>query len=146
LLTSCAVLMAADQRRNRLNGASLEGCSSWEPYRTKKKKKSKHDLNAKSLISLEWDGNRKKVIAKREQIGISQRDLRPFIDSVPQYHNLLADAFPVPREIFELKNLTEVLSNEVTITYYYYYYYYLLLLYIHIFSCLFNCFIPLCGT
>ncbi|XP_011024756.1 PREDICTED: uncharacterized protein LOC105125823 isoform X1 [Populus euphratica] len=105
--------MAADQRRKRLNGASLEGCSSWGPYRTKKKKKPKHDLNAKSLISLEWDGNRKKVVAKREQIGISQRDLRPFIDSVPQYQNLLADAFPVPREIFELKNLTEVLSNEV---------------------------------
>ncbi|KAJ6338866.1 hypothetical protein OIU76_008347 [Salix suchowensis] len=105
--------MAADQRRNRLNGVSLAGCSSWEPYRTKKKKKSKHDLNEKSLISLEWDGNRKKVVAKREQIGISQRDLRPFIDYVPQYHNLLADVFPVPREIFELKNLTEVLSNEV---------------------------------
>ncbi|KAG5252143.1 glutamic acid-rich protein [Salix suchowensis] len=105
--------MSADQRRNRLNGVSLAGCSSWEPYRTKKKKKSKHDLNEKSLISLEWDGNRKKVVAKREQIGISQRDLRPFIDYVPQYHNLLADVFPVPREIFELKNLTEVLSNEV---------------------------------
>jgi hypothetical protein len=108
--------MAADQRRNRLNGASLEGCSSWEPYRTKKKKKSKHDLNAKSLISLEWDGNRKKVVAKKEQIGISQRDLMPFVDSVLHYHNPLADVFAVPREIFELQNLAEVLSYEVTIT------------------------------
>lgn len=78
-----------------------------------KRNKSK---NAKSLISLEWDGNRKKVVAKKEQIGISQRDLMPFADSVLHYHNPLADVFDVPREIFELQNLAEVLSYEVTIT------------------------------
>ncbi|KAG6748594.1 hypothetical protein POTOM_048523 [Populus tomentosa] len=103
--------MAADQRRKRLNGASLAGCSSREPYRMKKNK-SKNGLNAKSLISLEWDGNRKKVVAKKEQIGISQRDLMPFVDSVLHYHNPLADVFAVPREIFELQNLAEVLSYE----------------------------------
>ncbi|CAK7348125.1 unnamed protein product [Dovyalis caffra] len=104
--------MGADQRRKRLNAASLAGCSSWEPYKTKKNKKSKNDVHAKSLISLEWDGNRKKVVAKREQIGISRTDLRPFIDSVPQHHNPLADVFAVPREVFELQNLAEVLSYE----------------------------------
>ncbi|KAH8489383.1 hypothetical protein H0E87_024846 [Populus deltoides] len=103
--------MAADQRRKRLNGASLAGCSSREPYRMKRNK-SKNGLNAKSLISLEWDGNRKKVVAKKEQIGISQRDLMPFVDSVLHYHNPLADVFAVPREIFELQNLAEVLSYE----------------------------------
>ncbi|KAL9384863.1 hypothetical protein Peur_021873 [Populus x canadensis] len=100
--------MAADQRRKRLNGASLAGCSSREPYRMKRNKSK----NAKSLISLEWDGNRKKVVAKKEQIGISQRDLMPFADSVLHYHNPLADVFDVPREIFELQNLAEVLSYE----------------------------------
>ncbi|XP_061961745.1 uncharacterized protein LOC133682416 isoform X2 [Populus nigra] len=100
--------MAADQRRKRLNGANLAGCSSREPYRMKRNKSK----NAKSLISLEWDGNRKKVVAKKEQIGISQRDLMPFADSVLHYHNPLADVFAVPREIFELQNLAEVLSYE----------------------------------
>uniref|UniRef100_A0A6N2MD37 DEUBAD domain-containing protein n=1 Tax=Salix viminalis TaxID=40686 RepID=A0A6N2MD37_SALVM len=104
--------MAADQRRKRRNGASLAGCSSLEPNRMKRKNKSKSDLNAKSLISLEWDVNRKKVVAKREQIGIGQRDLMPFVDSVPHYHNPLADVFAVPREIFDLQNLEEVLSYE----------------------------------
>ena len=61
----------------------------------KRKNKSKNDLNAKSLISLEWDGNRKKVVAKREQIGIGQRDLIPFVDSAPHYQNPLADVFAV---------------------------------------------------
>ncbi|KAJ6401226.1 hypothetical protein OIU84_016607 [Salix udensis] len=104
--------MAADQRRKRRNGASLAGCSSLEPNRMKRRNKSKNDLNAKSLISLEWDVNRKKVVAKREQIGIGQRDLMPFVDSVPHYHNPLADVFAVPREIFDLQNLEEVLSYE----------------------------------
>ncbi|KAJ6680336.1 NUCLEAR FACTOR KAPPA-B-BINDING PROTEIN [Salix purpurea] len=104
--------MAADQRRKRRNGASLAGCSSLEPNRMKRKNKSKNDLNAKSLISLEWDVNRKKVVAKREQIGIGQRDLMPFVDSVPHNHNPLADVFAVPREIFDLQNLEEVLSYE----------------------------------
>ncbi|KAB5527554.1 hypothetical protein DKX38_021401 [Salix brachista] len=104
--------MAADQRRKRRNGASLAGCSSLEPNRMKRKNKSKNDLNAKSLISLEWDVNRKKVVAKREQIGIGQRDLMPFVDSVPHYHNPLADVCAVPREIFDLQNLEEVLSYE----------------------------------
>lgn len=108
--------MAADQRRKRLNGASVTGCSSKEKQKIKKKKLDlpKNDLNARSYISLEWDRNQKKVIAKREQIGISWRDVRPFIDTVPHCQNVLADVFSVPMEIFDLRNLTEVLSYEVT--------------------------------
>lgn len=109
--------MAADHRRKRLNGASIAGCSSWEEYKTKKKKlvSPKNELNIKSHISLEWDSNRKKVVAKREQIGLSQNDLRTFVDPSPQHHNILADVIAIPREIFEVDNLNRVLSHEVII-------------------------------
>ena len=107
--------MAADQWRKRLNGASIAGCNSWDQYRTKKKKLEslQNDLNTKSCISLEWDGNQKKVVAKREQIGLSWRHLRPFTDSTIHYHRVLADVLTLPHEIFDLENLKEVLSYEV---------------------------------
>ena len=107
--------MAADQRRKRLNGVSIAGCNSRDQYRTKKKKlKSlQNDLNTKSCISLEWDGNQKKVVAKREQICLSRRHLRPFIDSKIHYPRVLADVSTLPHEVFDLQNLTEVLSYEV---------------------------------
>ncbi|OMO85553.1 Nuclear factor related to kappa-B-binding protein [Corchorus capsularis] len=107
--------MAADQRRKRLNGASITGCTSRDQYRNKKKKleSPQKDLNSKSCISLEWDGKQRKVVAKREQIGLSRRHLRPFIDSTPNLHKVLADVLTLPREIFDLENLREVLSYEV---------------------------------
>ncbi|KAG8643879.1 uncharacterized protein LOC110626337 isoform X2 [Manihot esculenta] len=107
--------MAADHRRKRLNGASTAGCSSWEKYKTKKKKleSPKNELNIKSHISLEWDGKRKEVVAKREQIGLSKTDLRAFIDSAPQHHKILADVTFIPQEIFVVENLNEFLSYEV---------------------------------
>lgn len=108
--------MAADQRRKRVNGASVAGCSSLKQYGKKKRKlESPHKgLNSKSHISLEWDGNKKKVVARKEQIGITRRNLRPFIDSVPGSHNALVDVFSIPQDIFELENLSEVLSYEVS--------------------------------
>ncbi|XP_044466407.1 uncharacterized protein LOC123196438 isoform X2 [Mangifera indica] len=107
--------MAADQRRKRVNGASVTGFSSLKQYRMKKRKlESPHKgLNSKSHISLEWDRNKKKVVAKKDQIGITRRNLRPFIDSVPGSHNALADVLSIPRDIFELENLGEVLSYQV---------------------------------
>ncbi|XP_022750426.1 uncharacterized protein LOC111299478 [Durio zibethinus] len=107
--------MVADQRRKRLNGVSIAGCNSQDQYRTKKTKLEslQNDLNTKSCISLEWDGNQKKVIAKREQISLSWRHLRPFTDSKISYHRVLADVLTLPREIFDLENLTGVLSYEV---------------------------------
>ncbi|XVF13823.1 hypothetical protein REPUB_Repub09cG0001500 [Reevesia pubescens] len=107
--------MAADQRKKRLNGASIAGCNFPDQYRTKKKKLEllQNDLNTKSCISLEWDGNQKKVVAKREQIGLSRRHLKPFIDSKLHYHKVLADVLTLPQEIFHLENLTELLSYEV---------------------------------
>nr|KJB70713.1 hypothetical protein B456_011G088500 [Gossypium raimondii]KJB70714.1 hypothetical protein B456_011G088500 [Gossypium raimondii]KJB70715.1 hypothetical protein B456_011G088500 [Gossypium raimondii] len=107
--------MAADRQRKRLNGASIAGCNFKDQYRTKKKKLDslQNDLNTKSCISLEWDGNQKKVVAKRDQIGLSWRHLRPFTDSTIHYHRVLADVLTLPHEIFDLENLTEVLSYEV---------------------------------
>ncbi|WCJ40243.1 hypothetical protein M5689_021173 [Euphorbia peplus] len=107
--------MAADHRRKRLNGASFAGCSSWEQYKTKKKKleSPKCEFNARSHISLEWDGNLKKVVSKREQIGLRRKDLREFNTLAPQSHGILADVLVVPGEIFEIENLMEVLSHEV---------------------------------
>ncbi|GKV44376.1 hypothetical protein SLEP1_g51568 [Rubroshorea leprosula] len=106
--------MAADQRRKLLNGATIAACTSSDQHKIKKKKlkSSQNDLIAKSHISLEWDGNHKKVVAKKEQVGISCRHLRPFIDSAPHYHSVLADVFTLPREIFELEDLTQVISYE----------------------------------
>lgn len=113
--------MAAAQRRKRLNGVSVGGCSPLEQYRMKKSKLGlpQNGLNSKSNISLQWDESKKKVIAKQEQIGISRRILKPFTDSVSGSKNVLghlADAFSVPQETFELENLTEVLSHEVAIS------------------------------
>ncbi|KAL4363105.1 hypothetical protein GQ457_04G033730 [Hibiscus cannabinus] len=107
--------MAADQRRKRLHGASIAGCNSLDRYRTKKKKLEppRNDLNSKCCISLEWDGNQKKVVAKREQIGLSRRHLRPFTESTTHYHRVLADVVTLPHENFELEDLTKVLSYEV---------------------------------
>lgn len=106
--------MAADQRKKRLNPSSV-GHTSREKYKTKKKKLDlqRYDLKMRSNISLEWDDKKKSVVSKREQIGISRRDLVQYVDAVPPYHNVLADVLAVPQEIFDLKILKEVLSYEV---------------------------------
>ncbi|VVB14403.1 unnamed protein product [Arabis nemorensis] len=107
--------MAADQRRKRMNSANVIGFSSREHYRAKRKKISSPDaaLRSGDHISLEWDRNRSKVVSKREQVGLSFRHLRQFVDFVPSKRNVLAQVCPVPRETFQLENLSEVLSNEV---------------------------------
>uniref|UniRef100_A0A1J3F6T1 Nuclear factor related to kappa-B-binding protein n=1 Tax=Noccaea caerulescens TaxID=107243 RepID=A0A1J3F6T1_NOCCA len=107
--------MAADQRRKRMNSANVIGFSSREHYRAKRKKIGSPDgaLRSGDHISLEWDRNRSKVVSKREQVGLSLRHLREFVDVVPSRRNLLAQVCPVPHESFQLENLSEVLSNEV---------------------------------
>lgn len=107
--------MAADQRRKRVNGANIAGHGSREQQRIKRKNLGlvQNDLNMRSHISVEWDGNQKKVVAKREQVGISWRQTKPFINSVANGHKLVADVLTVPQEIFDLDNLSDVLSYEV---------------------------------
>ncbi|XP_042008169.1 uncharacterized protein LOC121756812 isoform X3 [Salvia splendens] len=108
--------MAADQRKKkRVNAASLSGCTSREKYRVNRKKlhAQQHDLNMRPKISLEWDSRKKSVVSRKEQIGFSKRHLIPFIEPGPRGHNVLADVVPIPSEIFDLDNLSEVLSYEV---------------------------------
>ncbi|KAM7277718.1 hypothetical protein ACFE04_004852 [Oxalis oulophora] len=107
--------MAADQRRKRLNDASIANGSSREQYGNKKKKleSSGSELHSKSFISLEWNAHRNKVVAKKEQIAMSRRNLKPFTASTPHSRNILADVLSVPPEVFQSENLTELLSYEV---------------------------------
>lgn len=107
--------MAADQWRKRLNTAGIVGFHGREQHRAKRKNAGlpQYDPNIKSHISLEWDGNQKRVVARRDQIGINRRDLMPFIGSSPSVSNVIADVFSVPQEIFALENLKDVLSYEV---------------------------------
>ncbi|KAL2529317.1 hypothetical protein Fot_21918 [Forsythia ovata] len=107
--------MAADQRKKRLNAASFVGCTSRQLCRVKRKKMGspQYDLNMRANIFLEWDNKKKSVVSKREQIGIAQRHLIPFMEAGAPGHNLLADVISVPQEIFELENLSEVLSYKV---------------------------------
>ncbi|KAL2532383.1 hypothetical protein Adt_05734 [Abeliophyllum distichum] len=107
--------MTADQRKKWLNAASLVGCTSTEQYRVKRTKFElpQYDLNMRSNISLAWDNKKKSVISKKEQIGISQSHLRSFIGDDPRGQNILADVFSVPEDIFDLEDLSKVLSYEV---------------------------------
>jgi len=110
--------MAANHRRKQLNGASLVSYGSPDQYRTKRKNFGspvQSDLNMKSHISVEWDANHQRVVAKWEQIGISWRQTRPFARFDHSGHEVLADVLAMPEEIFGLDNLSEVLSYEVTI-------------------------------
>lgn len=73
------------------------------------------DLTMKSHISVEWDANHQRVVAKREQIGISWRQMKPFARFDHNGHEVLADVLAIPEEIFDLDSLSGVLSSEVTI-------------------------------
>ncbi|KAF4397560.1 hypothetical protein G4B88_027300 [Cannabis sativa] len=106
--------MAADQWRKRLHSTNIAGCYGREQHRAKRKNTGlpQYDSNIRSHISLEWDGNHKRVIARKEQIGINWRDLKPFLGSSPHGSNIVADVCAVPPEIYELENIKEVLSYE----------------------------------
>ncbi|KAF9605240.1 hypothetical protein IFM89_014637 [Coptis chinensis] len=108
--------MAAGQQKKRLHASSVVSCDLQENYATKKKKNvgAPHNFfSMKAHISLEWDENQQKVVAKREQIGITWGKLGPFINPIPPCRNVLADVFPIPHDVFRLEDLTGVLSNEV---------------------------------
>ncbi|KAF8408520.1 hypothetical protein HHK36_007676 [Tetracentron sinense] len=107
--------MVTDQQKKRLKAASIVSCNLQEQYWAKEKSlvSPKNVLNMRSHIFLEWDDNQKRAVAKREQIGITWRDVAPFIDHVSHCHPSLADVFAIPQDIFELENLNGVLSYEV---------------------------------
>ncbi|CAH8328183.1 unnamed protein product [Eruca vesicaria subsp. sativa] len=107
-----AITMAADQGRKRMNSANVIGFSSREHYRAKRKKLDGASRSG-DHITLEWDQSSSKVVSKKEQVGLSLRHLREFVDYVPPRRSLLAQVCPVPVETFQLENLSEVLSSEV---------------------------------
>ncbi|XP_015065892.1 uncharacterized protein LOC107011077 isoform X5 [Solanum pennellii] len=108
--------MVADQWKKRLRAINNTDCH-LEPHGLKKKKKKQglagYNLKLRSNVSLVWDDKKRCVLAKKEQIGISQRELSPFLDSISHHHSILADVFTLPHETFELNNLSEVLSHKV---------------------------------
>jgi len=108
--------MAADQRKRRLNAAPALGYGTQEQYRVKKRdlRSPQYDFSFNSHISLKWDDNGKRVVAKEDQIGMSWRHLRSFVPTAPCSNTKLADVLTVPREVFQLNELTGVLSFEVT--------------------------------
>ncbi|GJX95670.1 putative nuclear factor related to kappa-B-binding protein, partial [Tanacetum coccineum] len=105
--------MAADQLNKRSKVSNVAHHSSWELQKTKKTKFSHHDLNTRSSISLKWDDKKKHVVPKKEQISIARRELTPFLPCVPHRQNVLGDVFAAPSELFELNDLTDLLSYEV---------------------------------
>lgn len=70
-------------------------------------------MSLRPHVDLDWDERRKKVMPKKEQVGLAWKDLGPFVDTVPQPCKGLADVFHVPKEIFGLKDLSDILSYEV---------------------------------
>lgn len=112
--------MAADQLNKRSKSSNIiRHNTCWETQKAKKKKISHHDLNIKSNISLEWDEKKEQVVPKKEQIGIARRDLTPFLPLLPHSQNALGDVFAAPSELFQLDNLTTLLSYEVRLHLYF---------------------------
>ncbi|KAL5979706.1 hypothetical protein ACLOJK_019617 [Asimina triloba] len=108
--------MAAGQQKKRLNSAGVVSCNSQEHYKVKKKKNlesSRNAFNMRPYISLEWDDAQKRAVAKKEQIGLTWREVGPFVGANLKFHMGLADVFAVPQEIFGLDDLMGVLSYEV---------------------------------
>lgn len=106
--------MAAAQQKKRLLNSRTQ-----EHYKGKKKKKvdsSDYLLNLRPRVHLEWDDRQKTVVAKREQIGITWSDMAPFLDSLPPNCKGVADVLSVPKAMFGLDDLMDVLSYEVWAT------------------------------
>ncbi|KAK4788873.1 hypothetical protein SAY86_020192 [Trapa natans] len=107
--------MAADQRRKGLNKA-VDSVRDKSWGRKKEKRVGSVDskgFGVKPHVALQWDTSCSMVIAKREQIGLTWRHLRRFAEPPSHRPKILADAFDVPRELFELEDLESVLSYEV---------------------------------
>ncbi|KAK9064693.1 hypothetical protein SSX86_016075 [Deinandra increscens subsp. villosa] len=105
--------MAADKLNKRSKVSNDIRHTSWEMQKVKKKKYPHFDLNTKSRISLEWDDKKERVVSKKDQIGIAHRELIPFLPFVAHHQNVIGDVFAAPPELFELTDLTGLLSYEV---------------------------------
>ncbi|KAK9103978.1 hypothetical protein Scep_020822 [Stephania cephalantha] len=112
--------MVTGRQKKRLIGSNSGSYSIQGQYSAKKKKdleSSNYILNLKAHILLEWDDNQEKVVARKEQIGITWRDLGPFVSPFSYRKKGLADVISIPPEIFGLEDMTKVLSYEVWASY-----------------------------
>ncbi|KAF0918335.1 hypothetical protein E2562_023406 [Oryza meyeriana var. granulata] len=103
--------MAAGKQKKRIISSTNS-----DQHRTGKKSKVQSSnclISLKSQISLKWDDYQKRVVPKKEQVGILWSDLAPFIDSRQKHYSGLADVTYIPPEAFSLENLRSVLSYEV---------------------------------
>uniref|UniRef100_A0A0D9WYK1 Uncharacterized protein n=1 Tax=Leersia perrieri TaxID=77586 RepID=A0A0D9WYK1_9ORYZ len=103
--------MAAGKQKKRIISSTNS-----DQHRTVKKSKVQSSnclISLKSQIALKWDDYHKRVVPKKEQVGILWSDLAPFIESRNKHCSGLADVTYVPREVFSLENLRSVLSYEV---------------------------------
>ncbi|KAL9240780.1 hypothetical protein vseg_014960 [Gypsophila vaccaria] len=103
---------AADQRKRRLNSVTTSfGCGVQERYRAKKRdvRPLQYEFSNNNHVSLKWDDSAKVVVAKEDQIALSSRHLAQFgVVSGDK----LADVVVVPKEVFGLDDLNEVLTYE----------------------------------
>ncbi|KAL9248909.1 Nuclear factor related to kappa-B-binding protein-like protein [Drosera capensis] len=103
--------MGADHRKRSLNSTGDLDHGLQEHHRAKTKifVSQYHYLN--QHISLKFDVDGKRVIAKTEQIGLSSRHLDPFVSSS---HNkgALADVVAIPSGLFDPNNLKKLVSYE----------------------------------
>ncbi|KAK9089962.1 hypothetical protein Sjap_023139 [Stephania japonica] len=107
--------MVTGRQKKRLIGSNSGSYSIQGQYSAKKKKdleSSNNLLNLKAHILLEWDDNQEKVVARKEQVGITWRNLGPFVSPFSYRKKGLADVISIPPEIFGLEDMTKVLSYE----------------------------------
>ncbi|KAI3666073.1 hypothetical protein L6452_44711 [Arctium lappa] len=113
MLSTLSVLMENTYLNKRHKVSNNIRHTSWGLQKAKKKKSSHYDLSTRSSISLQWDDKKEHVVPKKEQISIARRELTPFLPLVSHCQNVLGDVFAAPPELFELDNLTGLLSYEV---------------------------------
>ncbi|KAI5071413.1 hypothetical protein GOP47_0013664 [Adiantum capillus-veneris] len=63
-------------------------------------------------VSLDYDAHSQKVVSKRNQIAASWRHLSPQLKWKKHENTVVADVFEVPPELFQLKDLKDILSLE----------------------------------
>lgn len=106
--------MAADQRKKPVTTVRIAATSHDKGRLRKKKNLGLFPwVRRSNIISLQWDDKNSSVVAKREQIGLSQRHLISFGSYVSNCPNVLADVLTLPQEVFGLDIVKQVLSYEV---------------------------------
>ncbi|GAB2278338.1 hypothetical protein Dimus_013021 [Dionaea muscipula] len=103
--------MGADPRKRRLSSGDF-GHGLRERRRAKKNNVVSQQYNLNPHISLRWDDNEKRVVAKGDQIGLPWRHLNSVIAALPHQKSTLADVITIPADVFDLNNLKELVSYE----------------------------------